>query len=86
MLEMAIYEYRCEANGRTVEVRHGMNEQLRTWGELADMAELDRDGTPADAPIERLMSAGVSMTGGSSSSPGPQSGPPCGSACGCDWN
>ena len=83
---MAIYEYRCEANGRTVEVRHGMNEQLRTWGELADMAELDRDGTPTDAPIERLMSAGVSMTGGSSSTPGPQSGPPCGSACGCDWN
>jgi len=83
---MAIYEYHCEANGRTVEVRHGMNEKLGTWGELAELAGIDPDGTPTRTPVERLMSAGVSMTGGSASIPGPQAGPPCGSACGCDWN
>ena len=83
---MAIYEYQCEANGRTVEVRHGMSEKLTTWGELSKLAGIDADGTPADAPIERPMSAGVPMTGGASASPAPSAGPPCGSACGCDWN
>ena len=83
---MAIYEYHCETNGRTVEVRHGMGIRLQTWGELEEKAGLEVDGTPPDAPIERLMSAGVPMTGGSRSNPAPQSGPPCGSACGCDWN
>jgi predicted nucleic acid-binding Zn ribbon protein len=83
---MAIYEYHCEANGRTVEVRHGMGEKLTTWGELAERAGIDSNGTPAGAPIQRLMSAGVAMTGGSTSSPTPSAGPPCGSACGCNWN
>ena len=83
---MAIYEYHCETNGRTVEVRHGMGERLQTWGELAENAGLEVDGTPADAPIERQMSAGVPMTDGSGPSPAPSAGPPCGSACGCDWN
>lgn len=83
---MAIYEYHCEANGRTVEVRHGMDEKLTTWGELAAAAGIEIDGTAEDAPVERLMSAGVPMTGGSSSSPATQAGPPCGSACGCGWN
>jgi predicted nucleic acid-binding Zn ribbon protein len=83
---MAIYEYHCKANGRTVEVRHGMDEKLTTWGELAERAGMHMEGTPADAPIQRLMSAGVAMTGGSTSRPAPSAGPPCGSACGCDWN
>jgi hypothetical protein len=83
---MAIYEYHCEANGRILEVRHGMDEKLTTWGELAKRAGIDAGETSTDAPIERLMSAGVPMTGGSSSSPAPSAGPPCGSACGCDWN
>lgn len=83
---MAIYEYHCEANRRTVEVRHGMDEKLTTWGELTERAGIDANGTPPGAPIQRLMSAGVAMTGGSTSSPTPSAGPPCGSACGCDWN
>jgi hypothetical protein len=83
---MAIYEYHCEANGRTVEVRHGMDGKLTTWGELAELAGIEVEGTPADARIERLMSAGVAMTGGSTSSSTPSAGPPCSSACGCDWN
>ena len=83
---MAIYEYHCEANGRTVEVRHGMSEKLTTWGELAELAGIEADGTPDESPIERLMSAGVPMTGGASTGPAPNAGPPCGSACGCDWN
>ncbi len=83
---MAIYEYHCDANGRTIEVRHGMSEQFTTWGELVERAGLDGDGTPAHAPVERLMSAGALVTGGSSSSQSAQPGPPCGSACNCNWN
>lgn len=83
---MAIYEYRCEANGRTVEVRHGMSEEIRTWGELAERAGVEPGDTPATAPVSRLMSAGVPMTGNGSASKGEPAGPPCGSACGCDWN
>ncbi|MEJ2482226.1 MAG: hypothetical protein P8049_03675 [Gemmatimonadota bacterium] len=83
---MAIYEYHCAENGRTVEVRHRMSEKLETWGELAKRAGIELNGTPADARVERLMSAGVPITGGSSASPGDRAGPPCGSACSCDWN
>lgn len=83
---MAIYEYRCEANGRTVEVRHGMSEEIRTWGELAERAGLEPGETPSGAPVERLMSAGVPMTGGGTAGKGASAGPPCGSACACDWN
>jgi hypothetical protein len=79
---MALYDYYCEANDRTVEVRHGMSESLETWGDLCQVAGLESGDTPADAPVRRLMSAPVPMTGGSSS--GPSAGPaPCGPSCGC---
>ena len=53
---MPYYEYRCVSNGRTLEVRHGMHERLATWGELAQRAGTELGTTPANAPIERLMS------------------------------
>ncbi|MDT8437094.1 MAG: hypothetical protein RRA92_10115 [Gemmatimonadota bacterium] len=84
---MAIYEYLCEANGRTVEVRHGMDEEIRTWGDLAARAGVEPGDTPPATPVRRLISAGVPLTGGSSTSGGKSpEGPPCGSACGCGWN
>ncbi len=76
---MPYYEYRCASNGRTVEVRHGMDERLTTWGELAARAGFEPDTTPAEAPVERLMSAPVPLTG--SGEPGPAAG--CGPACAC---
>ncbi len=56
---MPCYEYRCTANGRTLEVRHAMNERLDTWGEVAAAAGVDVGDTPSDAPVERLMSAAM---------------------------
>lgn len=53
---MPYYEYRCAANGRTVEVRHAMGETLETWGQVAAAAGIDAGDTPADARVERLMS------------------------------
>ena len=74
---MPYYEYRCSANGRTVEVRHPMAERLVTWGEVADRAGLAPDGTPVDAPVERLLSAPVPATGGTAAEVGAGCGPGC---------
>ena len=81
---MALYDYYCEANDRTVEVRHGMSDSIQTWGELCAAAGIDPGDTPADAPIRRLMGAPVPMTGSSTSTGG--GGAPCGPACGCPFD
>jgi len=79
---MALYDYYCEANDRTVEVRHGMSESLKTWGELCRAAGIDPGDTPTDAPLRRLMGVPVPMTGSTGSS----SGPSCGPSCGCSFD
>ena len=76
---MPYYEYRCPDNGRTLEVRHGMNERLQTWGDLVAHADADAGDTALDAPVEKLMSAPVPLTGSSGES-GFQG---CGSGCAC---
>jgi hypothetical protein len=76
---MPYYEYRCTSNGQTLEVRHGMEERLATWGELALRAGAELGDTPSDAPVERLMSAPVPLTGGSAE----QGFQGCGSGCAC---
>lgn len=85
---MPYYEYRCAANGRTVEVRHAMDALLTTWGEVAAAAGEEVGTTPAGAPVERLMSvAAVGHASGGSeapSGPSPASGfGGCGAGCGC---
>jgi hypothetical protein len=76
---MPYYEYRCVANGRTLEVRHAMDERLATWGELARLAGTEAGDTPSDAPIERLMSAPVPLTATAGEAV-PQG---CGAGCAC---
>jgi len=63
------YEYRCEANGCLVEVRHNMAERLATWGELCARAEISPGKTNPAAPVEKLISAGF-INAGSGSGPG----------------
>jgi predicted nucleic acid-binding Zn ribbon protein len=77
---MPYYEYRCASNGQTLEVRHGMNETLATWGEVVSRAGAEVGDTPADAPVERLMSAPVPLKGTGGSETGLQG---CGSGCAC---
>ncbi len=76
---MPYYEYRCPSNGRTLEVRHGMEERLVTWGELARSAGADPGDTPAESPVERLMSV-PAPSPGSGQEPAFQG---CGSGCAC---
>jgi predicted nucleic acid-binding Zn ribbon protein len=77
---MPYYEYRCASNGQTLEVRHGMDERFSTWGELARRAGADPGDTAPDAPVERLMSAPVPLTG---SGGGEADFRGCGSGCAC---
>jgi len=78
---MPYYEYRCGTNGRTLEVRHGMEERLQTWGELTGRAGMDPGDTSLEEPVERLLSAPVPLTRGG---PSPESGfQGCGSGCAC---
>ena len=83
---MPYYEYRCAANGRTVEVRHAMSERLETWGQVTAAAGLERGETPVDAPVERLMSMAsvghAEHASSSSAGPGPGFGG-CGPGCRC---
>ncbi len=78
---MPHYEYRCPTNGRVVEVRHGMQENLQTWGQVAGLAGLGLGNTPADSPVERLLSAPVPATGGAANRPTQSVG--CGPGCAC---
>lgn len=56
---MPTYEYYCPANHKTVEVMHGMSRTVGTWGELCELADQPTGKTPADQPVEKLLSAGM---------------------------
>ncbi len=55
---MPLYEYRCPANGRVVEVRHKMAEKLSTWAELCERAGIAVGACDPGSPVEKLISAG----------------------------
>lgn len=76
---MPTYDYHCPANGRTVEVKHRMSEEIRTWGELCAMAGLPLEATPADTPVAKKLAA--PMVAGSSNL-GCDAGPPVMGGCG----
>lgn len=76
---MPSYDYHCTANGRTVEVRHSMNESLHTWAEVCARAGIDPGDTPGDTLVERLISGGQLVSSSALSNP---DAPACGSG-GC---
>ncbi|MFP4147549.1 MAG: zinc ribbon domain-containing protein [Halorhodospira sp.] len=79
---MPTYDYRCPSNGEVVEVQHGMDEHISTWGELCHATGRDPGDTPAEAPVERLISGGSVLSSGGRSEPEPA--PTCcpGGTCG----
>lgn len=54
---MPNYDYHCQANGRTVEVYHNINDKLLTWGDLCKANGEPLGDTPADAPVAKVLSA-----------------------------
>jgi hypothetical protein len=79
---MPTYDYRCAANGRTVEVMHRMNEQMSNWGEVCARAGIEPGDTPTSTPVTR-MATGGNIISSSSQGSGPELGPACstGSCC-----
>ncbi|MEJ2439163.1 MAG: zinc ribbon domain-containing protein [Gammaproteobacteria bacterium] len=80
---MPSYDYRCPANGQVIEVKHAMSEVLSTWGEVCEKTGMALNGTPAEAPVEKLITGGGILKGGSVGSEAPcVTGPCCGGGCG----
>ena len=80
---MPTYDYRCDVNGRTLEVRHAMNKQVRTWGELCTLLDMDPVKTPTKEPVRKVITGGnviKSQNLGSGETPPCEggSGPSCG--------
>ncbi len=85
---MPTYDYRCDANGQTVEVKHRISESVSTWGELCQLSGQSLGGTPAVTPVKRLATGGQVVRSGSlggGSAPACSSGPCCGGG-GCGLN
>lgn len=54
---MPTYVYLCDENGSSHEVFHSMSEDLKTWGELCELAGCDPGDTPKDSPVHRQIFA-----------------------------
>ncbi len=54
---MPTYDYRCDTNGRTLEVRHPMNQKVRTWGELCKLLDMDPGNTAAKEPVRKVITS-----------------------------
>ena len=77
---MPSYDYRCDANGQVVEVKHHISERISTWGELCALAGMNPGDTPSDTPVTRLITGGQVVR--SSSLRNPET-PPCSSGPCC---
>ncbi|MBX2851088.1 MAG: hypothetical protein KTR15_05000 [Phycisphaeraceae bacterium] len=75
---MPTYEYYCPANHKTLEVMHSMSRSVTTWGELCELSDTQPGKTASSEPVEKLLSAGMIVTGDKQAS-----GLDCGNPGGC---
>ena len=54
---MPLYDYFCPSNNRQLEVMHSISQEVKTWGEVCQLANCDPGDTPVDAPVRRVVSA-----------------------------
>jgi len=85
---MPTYDYRCPANGRVLEVFHGMSERVTNWGELCALAGVEPGDTDPQAPVERLANGGHILRSSSLGDQAPpcQSGAPCCGSRSCSFD
>ncbi len=77
---MPTYDYRIEATGDVIEVKHTMALTPRNWGELCQLANIDPQSIPVETGVTKLLnSAGLVK---SSTLKNPES-PPCANGGGC---
>lgn len=84
---MPTYDYRCDVNANVVEVKHPMSQEVKTWGELCELADIDAGDTPTNSPVKRLATGGniVSKSALKNSEPPCANGPCCGAGA-CDFS
>ena len=84
---MPTYDYRCDTNARIVEVKHPMSQEITSWGELCELANIEVGDTPANSPIKRLPTGGniVNKSALKNNEPPCASGPCCGAGA-CDFS
>lgn len=80
---MPTYDYRCDANGRVLEVNHRMSESLSTWGELCERVGIEPASTPTDAPVYRLATGGNPISSTNPGSSGTSPVPACNTGACC---
>ena len=52
---MPRYDYMCDANGRLVEVTHGIASKIKTWGELCRLAGIELGDTELDSAVRKVI-------------------------------
>ncbi len=52
---MPTYDYFCEDNDEIVEVHHGINDKLKTWGEICYTAQIPLGDTNVLAPVRLVI-------------------------------
>ena len=77
---MPTYEYYCEENNQTVDVIHGMDDSIETWGELCQSADIEPGVSPKETRVIRKLST-ISLLPKKGEQRG--SGGCCGGGCGC---
>jgi len=55
-INMPTYDYHCDSNQQTIEVRHKLTETINTWGELCAKAGIKTGDTSIDAKVNKLIS------------------------------
>ena len=53
---MPVYDYFCEQNGHTIAVKHGIEVELQTWGEVCYAAQVAMGETDFLAPVRKVIS------------------------------
>lgn len=53
---MPFYDYYCAANDKTVEIKHGINVEITTWGEVCYAAQIPLGDTDFLAPVRKVIS------------------------------
>ena len=59
---MPVYEYLCDANGRTIEVIHAVDRKIRNWGELCYAAQITLGDTDPMAAVRRIITRAPAVT------------------------
>lgn len=74
---MPTYDYYCDANGQTIEVKHSITVVLDSWGALCKHAAIDVGDTDPTAPVKRKIFGGIlalpKRSGGEPATPTPTS-------------